>query len=258
MAVRFCFIFGMLLMVWFGHALAKTRSSVENGQARASKTPAANPHGSMSAQPVLPSRVAMASQNTKEPLIKDLKAVGLAFGSPLFLRAYKEEKLLEVFVFNTKRQQYQWFRSYPIAACNSTPGPKLAEGDGRTPEGVYGITPQAMNPNSQYHLSMNIGYPNAYDRSEKRTGSWIMIHGNQISIGCLAMTDPVIEELYTLVRAAHQNGQAICPVHLFPFRMTPENLAKQANSPWLPFWQSLQKIDQAFEASHVLASPPDL
>ena len=112
-----------------------------------------------------------------------------------------------------------------------------------------------LNPASSYHLAFNIGYPNAYDRSLKRTGSLIMVHGSNVSIGCFAMTDPVIEEIYLIVETALNAGQDRVPVHVFPFRMTEERItaAESANAEWLGFWGNLKEGHDLFEAHK---SPP--
>ena len=199
-------------------------------------------------------RVLAAAARVRPALERDLAAAGLKFGDPVFLRAFKEERLLEIFVRSPQSDTFKWFRSFPIAAASGTLGPKLAEGDGQVPEGFYRVPPSAMKPDSRFHLAFDIGYPNALDRSLGRTGSAIMIHGNHVSIGCLAMTDEKIEEIFTLCAAAHAHGQAAFPVHIFPFRMTPERMAKAAGSKWESFWQNLRVGYDAFEKSHV---PPE-
>ncbi|WP_257390938.1 L,D-transpeptidase family protein [Snodgrassella alvi] len=103
-------------------------------------------------------------------------------------------------------------------------GPKKAEGDGKSPEGFYAMRKSLLNPNSNYHLAFNIGYPNAYDRSKSYTGSYIMIHGKCVSIGCYAMTDNGIEEIYALVIQALSSGQTQVPIHIFPFKMNTANM----------------------------------
>jgi murein L,D-transpeptidase YafK len=178
----------------------------------------------------------------------------MEFGAPVFLRAFKEERVLELFALHRATGTFKLFRSYPIAAASGTLGPKLAEGDGQVPEGFYAVPPSAMNPDSRYHLAINIGYPNAYDRSHRRTGSLIMIHGNRVSIGCLAMTDEKIEEIYTLCAAAHAGGQPFFRVHVFPFRMTGGRMGKAAGSEWEAFWENLKQGHDWFETHRV---PPD-
>jgi murein L,D-transpeptidase YafK len=104
-----------------------------------------------------------------------------------------------------------------------------------------------MNPHSQFHLSFNLGFPNAYDRARGRTGSYLMVHGNCVSIGCYAMTNARIEEIYTLALASFVQGQKSFPVHIFPYRMTEENLAAYGDKKWLPFWRNLKQGYDFFE-----------
>ena len=178
---------------------------------------------------------------------------GLSFGSSVYVRIFKEEAELEVWL--QRGTQYELFKTYPICAESGTLGPKEREGDEQSPEGFYGFTASKLNPRSNYHLSFDIGYPNAYDRSLGRTGSFIMVHGNCVSIGCFAMTDPGIEEIYLLAQAALAKGQPSIAVHVFPFRMTAENMRQHASSKWAPFWSDLKAGYDAFEAKHV---PPDV
>lgn len=124
------------------------------------------------------------------------------------------------------------------------------------PEGFYYVTPKQLNPYSSYHLSFNLGYPNAYDRAHKRTGSALMVHGNCVSIGCYAMTNEKIEEIYTLVHSALENGQSFFRVHVFPFKMTTENMNNHKDSQWFEFWSNLKQGYDYFENhNHV---PPNV
>lgn len=200
-------------------------------------------------------RAAAAAARVLPSLLQDLASKGLRIGDPIFIRAFKEEKILELFILNRTTGKYDLFRSYPIAAQSGVPGPKLAEGDGQVPEGFYFTGPRSMNPNSSYHLSFNIGYPNAYDTFHKRTGSHIMIHGNRVSIGCLAMTDAKIEEIYTLADAALQNGQPFFRVHIFPFRMTDARMSAAAGNPNEEFWKNLREGHDAFATTSI---PPEV
>lgn len=178
----------------------------------------------------------------------------MCLGEPIFLRAFKEERILEVFVKRKAAGKFELFRSYKIVGTSGILGPKLAEGDGQIPEGFYYTGEKSMNPNSMYHLSFNIGYPNAFDRSHQRTGSHIMIHGSYISIGCLAMTDEKIEEIYTMADAALRNGQPFFRVHVFPFRMTEERMMRAVDDPNKPFWDNLREGYEIFEKT---GNPPD-
>ncbi len=200
-------------------------------------------------------RAAKAAENVKPALERDLAAVNLKFGDPVFIRAFKEERQLELFVLNRTTHKFDLFRTYPIAAMSGTLGPKLVEGDSQAPEGFYHVPPEAMKPDSQFHLAFNIGFPNEYDLAHNRSGTFIMVHGNQVSIGCLAMTDEKIEEIYTLCDAAHHGGQPFFRVHIFPFRMTSEKMAAKAGDANESFWKNLKEGYDAFETNHV---PPDL
>ena len=169
----------------------------------------------------------------------------LRWGEAIYLRLFKRESLLELWVRNG--EHYTLFRSYEICYHSGTLGPKLAEGDRQSPEGFYETNPGLMNPWSSYHLSFNIGYPNRFDRAHGRTGSLIMIHGNCVSIGCYAMTDEGIEEIYALVDAAMRAGNGPVPVHVFPFPLTTENLAAQRDSQHADFWGQLKQGYDYFE-----------
>lgn len=199
-------------------------------------------------------RAATAEAKVRPGLERDLAALGLHFGDPVFLRAFKEERILELWLRKREDGKFVLFRTYPIAAASGELGPKLKEGDGQVPEGFYHVPPAAMNPKSAYHLAFNIGFPNAYDRALGRTGSFIMVHGSNVSIGCLAMTDEKIEEIYSLCDAAHQAGQPFFRVHLFPFRMSAARLALEAQSPHVSFWRNLKEGYDKFENERV---PPD-
>ena len=179
----------------------------------------------------------------------------IQLGVPVFLRALKQEEELELWMQPQDGERFVLLRTYPIAAASGNLGPKTAEGDRQVPEGFYHFGRSLMKPDSRYHLAFNIGYPNAYDRHHQRTGSFIMVHGNQVSIGCLAMTDSKIEEIYTLVDAALKNGQPFIRIHLFPFRMTDARMHRAADSKHLPFWENLKTGYDHFEKH---GSPPEV
>ena len=170
---------------------------------------------------------------------------GLTWGAPVFLRIFKEEAVLELWVENGAR--YELFKTYPICAYSGDLGPKLKEGDRQAPEGFYEVGLRALNPQSSYHLSFNLGFPNAYDRSHGRTGSFLMVHGACVSIGCYAMTDPLIEEIYVTVEAALRTGQGAVPVHAFPFRMTEARMEAMRGHRWFEFWENVAEGYRAFE-----------
>jgi murein L,D-transpeptidase YafK len=178
---------------------------------------------------------------------------GLILGSPIFIRIFKASSEVEVWV--QKGEKFTLFKTYPICYFSGKPGPKLKTGDKQSPEGFYQVSARQLNPHSSFHLSFNLGYPNAYDRAHGRTGGALMVHGNCVSIGCYAMTDKYIEEIYTLADAALRNGQHAFHIHAFPFRLTAENLAQHKDDHWLSFWKNLQQGYDYFEQKRV---PPKI
>lgn len=205
------------------------------------------------AQPVLAAdpgstrRSRAAVQRVAPGLKAALSKKGLRLGAPVFLRVFKSEKVLEVWV--KKGAEFALFKTYPICTFSGGLGPKTREGDGMAPEGFYEVGARAMNPRSSYHLSFNLGYPNSFDRAHRRTGSYLMVHGECVSIGCYAMTNPGIEEIWTLADAALRGGQSRFKAHLFPFRMTAENIRKHKESPHIEFWKNLKTGYDEFEMS---------
>jgi murein L,D-transpeptidase YafK len=106
-----------------------------------------------------------------------------------------------------------------------------------------------MNPNSSYHLSFNLGFPNEFDRHHRRTGSALMVHGSCASIGCYAMGDEATEEIWTLCVGAFEKGQESFQVHCFPFRLTPGNLKGHAEDRWIAFWKEMEPLYSLFDTS---------
>lgn len=181
----------------------------------------------------------------------EMKQHKFQLGQPVLIRVFKQEGILEAWLGDEETGRYALYKTYPICKFSGTLGPKLKEGDKQAPEGFYLVGARQMNPNSQFHLSMNIGFPNAFDRAHGRTGSALMIHGGCESTGCFAVTDRAIEEIYLLVDNAMRNGQEYVNIHSFPFRMTPENLAMHANNKWYDFWTNLKAGYDAFEATKI-------
>jgi len=184
-------------------------------------------------------------------LDRRLAAHGLAAGNPIFMRIFKREFELELWMMRDGR--FHRFATYPICKWSGELGPKLKTGDRQAPEGFYTVDAKALNPNSAWHRSFNLGFPNTFDRAHGRTGSFLMVHGGCGSIGCYAMTNPVIDEIWRLVTSALNKGQPRFQVQVFPFRMTERNLARHEGSPLAPFWASLKPGYDLFEASQ---TPP--
>ncbi|MHB2149699.1 L,D-transpeptidase family protein [Calditrichota bacterium LG25] len=205
---------------------------------------------------IIPSspRSRQAIKRVRPRLEREINQEGFHWGAPIFIRIFKESRTLEMWLENGN--QYTLFKTYEICTYGWRDlGPKLQQGDGRAPEGFYFVRPGQLNPYSRFHLSFNIGYPNRYDRLHHRTGGAIMVHGSCVSIGCFAMTDSLIEEIYALADAALRNGQPFFRVHIFPFRMTKENMERYRNSRWIEFWQNLKEGYDYFERRH---APPNV
>lgn len=196
-------------------------------------------------------RAQRAAQRVLPELQLTLQSKALKSGAAVFIRIFKHERVLELWLKQSKR--FVLFRSYPICAYSGALGPKLREGDGQAPEGVYWVKAKQMNPASQFHLSFNLGYPNAFDQAHGRTGSALMVHGNCVSIGCYAMTDEQIEEIFTLMDLAFKAGQRAVQVHAYPFRFTEANWHAFGASANQDFWRDLARINQAFEQTQ---TPP--
>lgn len=171
----------------------------------------------------------------------------------VFVRVFKRERILEVWVRPLDGSRFQLLKAYGICALAGKPGPKQSQGDAQVPEGFYFI--DLFNPNSEYHLSMRINYPNARDEAVNRgneLGGDIFIHGGCKSEGCLAVTDGGIEELYWIALEARAVGQQQIPVHIFPTRLDKEELRLMkdvfADQPHLvDFWKTLRPGYEYFE-----------
>jgi murein L,D-transpeptidase YafK len=189
-------------------------------------------------------------QPLSERMLAELKAKKMAKESPILIRIFKEEGELEVWKQNDSGR-FALLRTYPICRWSGELGPKIKTGDRQAPEGFYTITPGLMNPNSSHYLAINTGFPNAYDRANGRTGSFLMIHGGCSSAGCYAMTDEQIAEIYALAREAFHGGQPSFQIQAYPFRMTPLNLARHRNSPHLAFWKMIKEGYDHFEVTRL-------
>lgn len=174
-----------------------------------------------------------------------LDAHGVELGAPVFMRLFKREFELELWMKRDGR--FHRFATYPICKWSGKLGPKYKEGDHQAPEGFYTVSKKQLNPNSRWHRSFNLGYPNAFDRSYGRTGSFLMVHGGCGSVGCYAMTDPVITEIWKIVTAALNAGQKRFHVHVFPFRMSEGMLEARKDHRQIAFWTSLKQGHDLFE-----------
>ncbi len=171
----------------------------------------------------------------------------------LFLRSFKREATLEAWA-REGSEPFKLIAAFRVLVSSGHPGPKRRAGDLQVPEGFYHI--DRFNPESNFHLSLGLDYPNEADRllsDREQPGGDIFIHGKAASIGCLPLGDPAIEQLYLLALDVRERGQTKIPVHIFPARMSgpawkiyaAEEIAR--NSVLEPFWQQLQPAYDAFE-----------
>ena len=178
---------------------------------------------------------------------------GMTAGSPVMIRIFKAESQLELWLERGGR--FELFATYPICYWSGIVGPKLHEGDKQAPEGFYSVGMRQIHRRGRWPRSLNIGFPNALDRAYARTGSLILVHGGCTSTGCYAMTDPVMEEIHALSEQALKNGQDRIQVHVFPFRMTDQNMSAFADHEWYGFWLNLKEGYDLFERTRI---PPKL
>ena len=165
-------------------------------------------------------KIAEVFNREEDSLKKEFKSKELAWPpKALYIRNFKFDRLMEVWVKTEDKGSFHFLKSYKICMQSGTMGPKRVEGDYQVPEGFYYIN--EFNPNSNYHLSLGLNYPNASDRilsDPWQPGSDIYIHGNCVSTGCIPITDLSIEELYIMSTYAKANGQDFIPVHVFPVK----------------------------------------
>ncbi len=195
--------------------------------------------------------------DTKWPQLQlDMKAAKInSDGFDIYMRAFKHEAVVEIWMKNKGETKYKLFRTYDICANSGSLGPKRQEGDGQVPEGFYQI--DLFNPKSDYYLSMRINYPNASDvmlKSATNAGSAIMIHGDCVTIGCLPMTNEKIKEIYVLCLEAKNRNNPVY-IDIFPTKFTEANMKMlEANYPKskINFWNTLKPGYDYFEEHHWL------
>jgi murein L,D-transpeptidase YafK len=195
-----------------------------------------------------PSLSAKAMQPISQKTLSEMAQKNMSKESPILVRLFKQESELEVWKQDNSGR-FALLHTFPICRWSGDLGPKIKEGDRQAPEGFYNITRAHLNPNSQYHLAFNMGFPNAYDKANDRTGAFLMIHGDCSSRGCYAMTDEQIAEIYALARESFFGGQRSFQIQAFPFRMTPLNMAKHRGNPHMAFWRMLKEGYDHFEVT---------
>ena len=192
-------------------------------------------------------RVRSASDRVATRVGDLFEQAGLPYPTDVLFRVFKSERILEVWGLDPVTSRYVLVREYPVCAVSGHLGPKTRRGDQQVPEGFYSI--DLFNPRSRFHLSMRVDYPNASDlargRFDDRMGGDIFVHGGCATIGCVPVTDRVIERLYVIAMDARSNGQATIPIHIFPSRMDGthmRDLWEEAGGDWSlwRFWLSLK------------------
>lgn len=176
-----------------------------------------------------------------------LREKGVSLSSPILIRVFKSESEMEV--WKESNGTFVLFATYPICHWSGSVGPKLRDGDKQAPEGFYTVTRKQLHHVGRWPKSLYLNYPNLYDQSQSRSGGLILIHGGCTSVGCFAMTNPVMDEIHRLSMAAIESGQDNIPVHVFPFRMTKDNWEMQERSPWQAFWINIKEGYDLFEKS---------
>ncbi len=176
-------------------------------------------------------------------------------GLKLIVVAYKQESQMELWASNSTGKPFLLLKTYTICDKSGELGPKRKEGDGQVPEGLYYI--DRFNPNSSYHLSLGLNYPNASDKilSAAKPGGDIFIHGKCVTIGCMPMTDDKIKEIYALAVIAKEAGQGNIPVYVFPTRMDADGMHNlkinfAGDHELIEFWTNLKICYDRFQATH--------
>lgn len=199
-------------------------------------------------------------KSVADSLQKQFDRKQLAFPpQAIYLRSFKYDKQLEVWVKDDSAKTFKHFKTYKVCMQSGSTGPKRMEGDYQVPEGFYHIND--FNPNSSFHLSLGVNYPNESDRvlsDSVRPGNGIYIHGNCVSTGCIAIGDQQMEEVYVLATLARSQNQDFIPIHIFPVRYAVKtsmdylNNAMRDDEPLQRFNQNIRKVYDHFEAKKTL------
>lgn len=203
-------------------------------------------------------RVKAAYSEKWENLKKDIAKLGVDANSfDLYIRAFKQNEVLEVWLKSKTATEYKLFKTFEICSSSGILGPKRKQGDGQVPEGFYNVA--VFNPYSSYHLSLGVSYPNESDKiiGKGNLGGDIMIHGNCVTIGCIPLTDNYIKEVYILAVEAKNSGQKIIPIHIFPVKFDKKGMDliadEYANKTLLlTFWNNLKQVFDYFEKNKKL------
>jgi murein L,D-transpeptidase YafK len=195
----------------------------------------------------------------KEAIVKKLLSDNKIenFNIDIYIRVFKQEKIVELWAKSKTVKIYSHITDYKICSSSGELGPKRLQGDGQTPEGFYFIN--RFNPYSNFYLSLGLNFPNQADKivtAGTQPGGDIFIHGSCVTIGCVPLTDEKIKELYIFAIEAKSHGQEKVPVHIYPCKMTTENIVvlKKNNSSLITFWESLKPAYDNFEKNKTVPS----
>ena len=192
------------------------------------------------------------SNRAYQPLSPEMLALmqdkGTTEEAPVLIRTYKKEAEFEIWKMKADGR-YTLLKTYPMCRWSGQLGPRSAKATARCRKASIRSRPAQMNPHSNYYLSFNVGYPNAYDRAHGHSGGSIMVHGVCSSAGCFSMTDQQIAEIYAIAREAFAGGQRGDPDAILPFHMTAENFAKYRLDPNIAFWKELKVGTDNFEVT---------
>lgn len=181
-------------------------------------------------------------------LTAEMSRKSMSPSAPILVRIFKQESELEIWK-RDRSGKFALLKTYPMCRWSGKLGPKKQNGDRQAPEGFYHVSAGMLNPTSQYYLSFNLGYPNKLEAALGYTGEALMVHGACSSSGCFALTDEGVAEIYAVAREALKGGQGSFQVQAFPFRMTPQNMAKNRNDPNFGFWSDLKQGYDIFEVT---------
>lgn len=200
-------------------------------------------------------RVGEAFREKEESIKKEFAKKGIAWpAKQLYIRSFKLDSELEIWARNNPADTFTLVKTYRVCSLSGKMGPKRKEGDRQVPEGYYYIND--FNPNSSFHLSLGINYPNYSDRmlsDQKKPGGDIYIHGSCLTIGCIPLTDEYISEVYIMAVHAKNAGQDFIPVHVFPVRFNNARSMDYLGSVSLTdndaqkFWLNLKNAYDYFE-----------
>lgn len=201
-----------------------------------------------------------ALRKKEDTLQKQFEAKGLTWPAKyVYIRSFKFDGQLEIWVKNDRKEQFKLFKTYKVCAMAGTLGPKRMQGDYQVPEGFYYIN--EFNPNSNYHLSLGLNYPNQSDKvlsDSLRPGGDIYIHGSCVTVGCIPLTDEFIDEVYIIATYAKTSGQDYIPVHIYPVRYNVKksldylSYLSKSDAQLKGFGERLQQVYDHFELTKQL------